>query len=201
MQKKSADFLNHLKNKIGDAFTGLSGKAINIGCGLDLKHNWINCDLEPGDDSVKRFDITNCSDLDWLAKQNAVLINSDHVIGYLTIAQAENFFKACYEGLKPGGSLTLEFPDLDKLILQLSQVNYVSTNYEVDYIEIIRAIYAYDAVDAKSLVFSKKTYITGWTVDFLRKKLNEAGFSDIKSYEPMTHGRRNKRDSRVEAIK
>lgn len=201
MQKKSANFLSHLTNKIGHVFVGLSGTAINIGCGLDLRPNWINCDLEPCNESVKRFDVTSLSDLDWLTQQDAVLINSDHVIGYLTIAQAENFFKACYQGLKSGGSLVLEFPDLEKLMLQLSRVNYTSTNCELDYIEIIRALYAYDSIDAKSLVFSKKTYITGWTIDFLGKKLNEAGFSNIKSCAPMTHGCRHERDSRVEAIK
>ena len=201
MQKKSVDFLNHLTNKIGDTFSGLSGTSINIGCGLDIKRYWINCDLEPKDDSVKRLDITKLSDLDWLAKQDAILINSDHVIGYLTIAQAENFFKACFNGLKVGGKLTLEFPDLKKIMCQLEGINYKSENSEENYIEIIRAIYAYDSSDARSLAFSKRTYITGWTVDFLYRKLSEAGFSEIKTYAQVTHNCRTDRDSRVEAIK
>lgn len=201
MLKKSAHFLIHAMSKIEDVSTGISGKAINIGCGGDLKRFWINCDLEPVNKSVKRLDITELSDLDWLRQQNATLINSDHVIGYLTIGQAQSFFNACYQGLRIGGMLTLEFPDLHKLMVGLSRLNYASSNIELDYIEIIRAIYAYDSVDAKSLTFSKKTYVTGWTIDFLRQKLREAGFSDIKSYPPRTHGCRIDRDSRIEAIK
>jgi hypothetical protein len=201
MLKKSVHFLSHTMSKIDDASSGILGRAINIGCGNDIKPFWINCDLESKDKSVKRFDITDLSDLDWLSKQNATLINSDHVIGYLTIAQAQSFFDACFQGLRPGGALCLEFPDLDKLMIGLSKLNYASSNSELDYIEIIRAIYAYDSADAKSLTFSKKTYITGWTIDFLRQKLSAAGFSDIKSYLPRTHGCRILRDSRIEAIK
>lgn len=201
MLKKSARLLRHLIDDSVDVFYGVMNLSINIGCGTDIKPCWVNCDLYPLDTSVKKLDIKNPDDLTWLAHKEASLINCDHVIGYLTIAQAELFFSACYQGLKKGGKLTLEFPDLKKLMNQLDAFDYSSKKFEEKYIEIIRAIYAYDKDDANSLNFSKQTYITGWTTSFLEAKLRQAGFARVVILDPRTHGRLINRDSRVEAIK
>jgi predicted SAM-dependent methyltransferase len=201
MLKKSARLLTHLIEGSVDVIYGAMNLSINIGCGTDIKPCWVNCDLHPLDASVKKLDIKNPDDLTWLAHKEASLINCDHVIGYLTIAQAELFFRACYQGLKKDGRLILEFPDLKKLMNQLDTLDYSSKTFEEKYIEIIRAIYAYDKDDAKSLNFSKQTYTTGWTPDFLELKLREIGFSRVIILDPRTHGRLINRDTRVEAVK
>jgi hypothetical protein len=71
---------------------------------------------------------------------------------------------------------------------------------EYDYIEIIRAIYAYDQHDAYSDNFSQLTYKMAWSADFLSSKLIECGFSKVNVCDPQTHSRRLYRDSRVEAF-
>jgi hypothetical protein len=201
MLKKSVHLLSRLVNSSVDLIYGAMNLSINIGCGTDIKPYWVNCDLYPFDASVKKFDIKNPDDLTWLAHKDASLINCDHVIGYLTIAQAELFFCACYQGLKKGGRLTLEFPDLKKIMNQLDVFDYSSKIFEDEYIEIIRPIYGLDKDDAKSLNFSKQTYITGWTTSFLEAKLREAGFSRFVILNPRTHGQLINRDTRLEAVK
>jgi hypothetical protein len=201
MLKNSAHLLNRAYRKLSESYYGAMNTSINIGCGSDIKPYWVNCDLDPIDTSVKKLDIRDVSDLTWLSNQSASLINCDHVIGYLTIAQAEHFFRSCYEGLKKGGILALEFPDLEKLMRKLAAFEYHSKESEENYIEVIRAIYAYDKEDAKSLIFSKTTYITGWTANYLAFKLREIGFTKITTLNPSTHGRLIERDSRVEATK
>ena len=201
MLKNSAHLLSRAYRKLAEIYYGAMNTSINIGCGGDIKPYWVNCDLDPADASVKKLDIRDLFDLAWLSKQGASFINCDHVIGYLTITQAENFFRSCYEGLKKGGVLTLEFPDLEKLMGKLAEFDYHSKESEENYIEVIRAIYAYDKEDAKSLNFSKPTYITGWTANYLGLKLREIGFTNIVILNPRTHGRLIERDSRVEATK
>lgn len=200
MLKKSVNLLTHAIKQIHHMIDG-NKKCINIGCGTDIRPFWINCDIQPKNNQIIKFDITNFKDLQWLEKQEADLINSDHVIGYLTIAQADMFFNACFNGLKEGGKLILEFPDIQKILQMLSNLNYKSENIDYEYIEVIRAIYAYDNKDAMSTNFDMKTYITGWTTDYLIHRLNLAGFKKIENESPLTHGKRIYRDSRIVALK
>ncbi len=197
-------FVNSLKqpiNKYNFAINGISKKCINVGCGSDKRLFWINCDLHPADESITHLDITNASDLQWLENQKSDIIACNHVIGYLTIAQAENFFLACYKSLNLGGTLILEFPDIKKISKAIQDLDYSSTTIDYEYVELIRAIYAYDQEDAMSIDFKLKTYITGWSDDYLIHRLKLVGFTKILIKEPQTHEGRKYRDSRVEAFK
>jgi len=183
------------------AITGMKKKCINIGCGSDIRPFWINCDIQPKNHSINKLDITNFNDLQWLRDQEADIITCNHVIGYLTIAQADNFFQACHACLKVGGSLILEFPDLKKILHMLSTLDYKSEAIDFDYIEVIRAIYAYENKDAMSTDFKIKTYITGWSSDYLFHRLKLAGFKNLSIAPPETHDKRSYRDTKIEAVK
>lgn len=201
MLKRSVNLLTHVTETLNQTINGVMKDCINIGCGLDIKPFWINCDIHPASKLIKRFDISNSADLNWLKTKRADLITCDHVIGYLTVAQADNFFNACYNCLREGGVFILEFPDLKKILDQLLKLDYMSITIDHDYIEIIRAIYAYDQKDAMSTDFNMKTYITGWTSDFLIHRLKLAGFTQFSIENPKTHEQRTYRDTRIEVFK
>ncbi len=184
--------------KIRNRLVTINKRCINIGCGSDIRDNWINCDFQPHSDAVKKFNILDSKDLEWLSNTEANLIESLHVIGYLNYYQALLFFKSVFLGLKVGGSLVLEFPDIKKISLQLVK----SKGEDIDqHIEMIRAIYAFDSVDAFDSNFSKQTYVFGWTGDIVSKELKKIGFKIVKIKKPRTHGRTLWRDVRSEAYK
>ena len=193
--------LNRLFDVMVNCLLGISQNCINIGCGKDVRPLWVNCDLSPDNESVRKLDITNPEDLTWLANQNASIITCNHVIGYLTIGQAENFFKACFKALRVGGRLIIEVPDISKILNQLSNLEYNSPNLDYQYIEIVRAIYAYDFADALADTFDLKTYITGWTAPYLSHRLKSVGFERLTIGDPKSHDRRLNRDVRIEAQK
>lgn len=201
MLKKFANLCLSLKYKMINALTVINGPCLNIGCGSDVRPFWINCDLQPESSLVMKFDIRLSSDLAWLKEQAFSVINCDHVLGYLTVAQAKNFLAACHKGLSSSGKLIIEFPDLAKISHAVNNLNFNHKNYEADYVELVRAIYAYDHEDAYSIEFSKPTYITGWTVDFLRHCLYEVGFAKVEFSNPQTHDKRIFRDTRVIAFR
>ena len=201
MLKKYVNTFLRIKYKCHCIFDGALLNCINIGCGNDIKLFWKNCDLISNKEEVTKFDATNLQDLEWLNRQNAHIINCDHMIGYLTIGQAHKFFKSCHNSLQNNGKLILEFPDFNKICRLLEKLNYESPTVEADYIEIVRAIYAYDAKDAYSSEFNMQTYITAWTPEIIGIILKRIGFKTINHSTPITHGQRIDRDSRIEAIK
>lgn len=177
----------------------MNNKCLNIGCGVDIRTGWDNCDVVPRNDSVIKFDILNGADLAWLSDAGYDIIECDHVIGYLNYIQVLAFFKSAYGGLNSGGRLILEFPDIIKVSKKLSDVKNLDQIDE--YIEMVRAIYAFDPEDAFDPCFAKKTYIFGWSEPIVVRALNEAGFVNIKADSPKTHGGLLWRDSRIEAIR
>ncbi len=138
------------------------GVCINIGCGEDIRMGWINCDLFPKSDVVKKFDIRNIDDLNWLSSNPSYLIECDHLIGYVNYIQCKNFFKACFDSLELKGKLVIEFPDITKIAKKIIKIDNKIIDIN-DYIEQIRAVYAYDHNDAYDLFFNKPTYISGYS--------------------------------------
>lgn len=193
--KRYKSYFRKYKNRPLD-----EGVLINIGCGNDIRVGWLNCDLFPLDSTVLKLDISTAEGLEWLSTQDASLIECNHVIGYLNYKQAKLFFQSCFDGLAVGGKLILEFPDILKIAKLMIDLN-VKKCSDTEYLEIIRAIYAYDIKDAKADSIEFSTYITGWASDFVIRELESIGFRSVCALDPETHARRIKRDSRVEALK
>jgi predicted SAM-dependent methyltransferase len=191
-------FIRLWKNSI-EYIKTMNKVCINIGCGHDIRHGWINCDLIPIDETVIKLDITSKNDLLRLSKYKSDLIVCNHVIGYLNYIQVLNFVNACYEGLNENGKLIFEFPDIIKISNAI--INYDYNNLSLkDYVEIVRGIHAYDFNDIFDEKFDKQTYIFGWSSIFLVKML-ESKFKNIEVKNPLYHNERKWRDVRVEAIK
>ena len=178
----------------------LGGVSINIGCGEDIRLGWINLDLNPQRDDVRRFDITSADDLKWLALENSKNIECNHAIGYVNFIQAKNLFGACFDSLEKKGRLVIEFPDIVKIANRLIEIDSGSSDID-QYIEAIRGVYAYNHIDAFNPRFSDKTYIFGYSANFVSNLLREIGFSDVKICPSQTHGKCLWRDTRIEAYK
>jgi hypothetical protein len=189
-----------LLKKANHVLSSVKGNCINIGCGQDIRPGWISCDLHPISDSVKRFDITSKNDLTWLAEKKSHIIECNHVIGYLNYTQAYNFFCSCFNSLQNSGKLILEFPDIVKISKKIIEISSSSLNRD-EYIELIRAIYAYDYEDAFDEKFDMQTYVFGWSSNFVCKTLTEIGFDKLKIESPKEHSQRDWRDTRIEARK
>ncbi len=177
----------------------INRQCLNIGCGQDIRSGWANWDRFPINDKVTSFDITSSVDLETLKNSSFDIIECNHVIGYLNYICVINFFKAAYSALRPCGTLVLEFPDIIKLSKKLLEI-HPQKNMD-EYIEVMRAYYAFDYKDAFDDKFSSQTYIFGWSTSIVIQALNEVGFVNVKTYSPKTHGRLNWRDTRIEAIK
>jgi hypothetical protein len=184
-----------------DIFLGLFVKRINIGCGRDIKSGWVNLDIvaytqnSSWKPDVKRFDVANKDDLVWLSQQRANLMFISHVIGYLNFIQFKNFLEAAYNGLLPGGELVIEFPCAKKISKKIIEMP-MNISRE-DYIEVVRALYAFDGLDAYLTEFNKKTYIFGYSADFVNKEMMDSGFDEVKILDPKTHGAMIERDVRL----
>jgi len=132
MLGKLRNFSNHVSGKLSNVVDGASGRCINIGCGTDVRPFWVNCDLIPLEPSVQKFNIKSTSDLGWLREQSSDIIECNHVIGYLNLAQTVNFFCAAHDALKAGVKFIVEFPCARKVAALLSEVK-LGPNYESEY--------------------------------------------------------------------
>ncbi len=201
MLKRYVNTYLRIKYKTINVSSGIFKKCLNVGCGNDLRMFWKNCDLSAHSSSIIKFDAKSKDDLLWLRNQKFDIINSDHMIGYLNLGQATQFFAACYDALQPSGKLILEFPDFNKISKKLNNMDYNSSTAEEEYVEIVRAVYAYNSEDAYSLNFDIPTYITAWTPEIISLILKKVGFNSITHGDPLTHGQRNERDTRICALK
>jgi hypothetical protein len=91
----------------------------------------------------------------------------------------------------------MEFPD----IVKCSKVIVKNDAEDLDqYIEGVRGIYAFDMDQIK-----KKAHFTpyafGWSAPHLKNVLLETGFTTVRSEDPLTHGARIWRDTRIIATK
>jgi predicted SAM-dependent methyltransferase len=157
------------------------------------KEGWVNIDL----DKSLKTDI--CSDFmavhDNFQFNSVKAITMIHSISYLNLWEARLFFKNMYDLLVQRGVLELEFPDVVKCGRALS-----STKNAKHYIEAIRGVYAFD-LDQINNQENFTTYSFGWSAWFIKLELEKVGFRDIRILRPLTHGRRNWRDTRIIAIK
>jgi len=167
---------------------------LHLGCGTIYLKDYVNIDVST--DSVADI-VCDFRDIFKLYPINSVSeILMVHSISYLRLWEARDFLKDCFQLLKEGGCLTLEFPDLEKCASLLLQSNTDYTNY----IEAVRGIYAFDLgqINRKEHFY---TYAFGWSAWHIKKELSEIGFSFIDIESPKTHENRIWRDTRVVAVK
>ena len=127
-----------------------------------------------------------------------------HSLSYLRLWEARQLFADLHRLLRPGGRLVLELPDLAKCAERaLRSQGRVSRGPEAEgdeeeYLEAVRGLYAFDMGQIERRE-AFTPYAFGWSAWHLRRELARAGFVDIRVLDPVTHGPRPWRDSRIEA--
>lgn len=167
---------------------------LHLGCGSVYLKDYINIDVSS--DSVADI-VSDFRDIYKLYHENSVSeILMVHSISYLRLWEGIDFFKDSFQLLKYGGSLILEFPDIEKCATQIIK----SKNNYPDYIEAVRGIYAFDMgqIQRKESFY---TYSFGWSAWHIEQELKNIGFSEVKIENPKTHECRIWRDTRVVASK
>jgi len=166
---------------------------LHLGCGTVYMKDYVNIDVSS--DSVADI-VSDFRDIYKLYPADTVSeILSVHSISYLRLWEALDFFKECFQLLKMGGHLVLEFPDVEKCASLLIE----SKNDYANYIEAVRGIYAFDLgqIQRKESFY---TYCFGWSAWHIQEELKKIGFKNIICTEGMLHNY-EWRDTRVEATK
>lgn len=87
------------------------GKKLNLGCGPRSIDGWVNCDFQSGDSRVVRHDLRR--PLPFFDGQFQFVYHS-HVLEHLQPGEAVRLLRECGRVLKPGGTLRVVVPDLEK---------------------------------------------------------------------------------------
>lgn len=169
-------------------------KKLHLGCGNEYLEDYINLDISP----LSKADIVcGISDVERnLSGMKFDEILMVHSISYLRYWEVQDFIKSCFRILERNGRLIIELPDLSKCANVIANSNKIDS----EYLEALRAIFAYDLNEHKNKV-KYYTYKSGWSSMHMVDELEQAGFTNVEVLEPKYHSNKIWRDVRIEAVK
>jgi hypothetical protein len=167
---------------------------LNLGCGEMYIKGWVNIDIDPNVKSDLCCDLLSIKNHFNPGMVAEIMLL--HSVSYLRLWEARIFFKDIYTLLIPGGKLILEFPDIAKCAHAI-----IDNESKIDqYLESVRAYYAFD-MDQIKRKDKYQPYAFGWSAWHISHELKNIGFREVLIEEPLTHGPRIWRDSRIEVKK
>jgi predicted SAM-dependent methyltransferase len=93
-------------------FRGQRELRLNIGCGSNVAHGWVNIDLW-GPPGIYRWDCRRGIPFD---SEAVKAIFAEHVFEHFTPAVGAQFLSECYRCLEPGGVVRVVVPDAGKYL-------------------------------------------------------------------------------------
>lgn len=168
-----------------------SGLKLNLGCGNRYLEGYLNIDINNKVADLNA-DITT---LDF-KKDSVSEILMVHVIEHIDFFLVEPFLKKIYLWLKGAGQLIIEFPDLIKVARSILRMKNKSKELQ-DSPMGMRGFYGEPTKNMSFYDYHKWGY-SQMTIKLLLKLV---GFRKIYIERPQYHGRRNRRDTRIVAIK
>lgn len=87
-------------------------KYLNLGCGSHYHRDWVNMDISPGDPEVITCDLSRGIPAE---DDGFDVVYHSHVIEHFRKDDALKFMKECHRVLKPGGTLRVATPDLERI--------------------------------------------------------------------------------------
>ena len=91
----------------------MTGRYLNLGCGERFHREWVNLDLHPSNPSVQAWDLQ--AELPFPEASFDVVYHS-HVLEHFSKADGLRLLKRCRQVLRPGGTLRVVVPDLERIV-------------------------------------------------------------------------------------
>lgn len=166
---------------------------LNIGCGNVPLEGWINVDkfYYPGSEA-KQLDMNvaanwqDTEDSKWVYGDAVGLpFDSDyfdevimvHCLEHLDMEQGNLAIKEAHRVLKPGGTFDVELPDLLKACELMPTVHVTALGDNQPWHRIMGLLYGAVGIEHGG---EGQYHLCGYTQEYLRFKLEERGFKDIK---------------------
>jgi len=153
--------------KAGWDFVNVNDIKLNLGCGEDLREEYINIDIRP----IKG--LTLCFDLEIHALPFQSGIISEIILKdsleHISWRRTEWFLYECYRVLKKDGKIHIQTPDLEAIAKKV----ILDPDYEYGELSGYRAIsfWVYGALD-----YSENVHRAGFTIPTLKNLLESIGF-------------------------
>lgn len=87
-------------------------RLLNLGCGARFHDAWINVDLQPIDNAVRRHDVGRRLPF---PDQHFSAVYHSHLLEHLPPPAALALIQECFRVLQPGGTLRIAVPDLEDI--------------------------------------------------------------------------------------
>jgi len=156
---------------------------LHLGAGPNILEGWLNTDVEPQGEGVFFLDAGKPFPL---PDQAFDYIFSEHLIEHFTYRDGLRVLKECYRVLKPGGTIRIATPDMDKIIgLRTKEKNDLQSRYVKWHIDNF-----FPEIGGSNDIFVINSAFSGFGHKFLydemtlRNSLRETGFSDIVRCAP-----------------
>jgi len=102
-------------------------RKLHLGAGPNIINGWFNTDVELRGKDVYFLDVSKRFPIE---DQTFDYILSEHLIEHFTYQDGLCILKECYRVLKPGGTIRIATPDIDKIIgLRSRDKNELQTRY------------------------------------------------------------------------
>lgn len=170
---------------------------INFGCGKRVLDGFFNIDavVNPGAKRNPELIFALDFDADGSVREQIPLedgcsdyVQAMHVIEHFYFWQASSVLAEFRRLLKPGGKLVMELPDIEKAARNLLKG-------DTDQMSMWPLYGDWSHKDPYMM------HRHGYTPATITDLLLQAGFRNIQTLPPQTHGRRHNRDMRAEAVK
>jgi len=163
---------------INDYFKNHDIKAFHIGCGINVRNDWLNADYFPQSDRVMHIDATKRLPF----VDNAFdYVFSEHMIEHIPYPAGLNLLSECHRILKPNAIIRITTPDLSFLI---NLYGAEKSELQEKYIKwSIETFLPTDIPKVDTFVFN--TFVREWGHKFiydekvLRDSFQKAGFTNI----------------------
>lgn len=164
---------------------------IHLACGKHILDGWVNVDLVKHPSATKDPELlgVDVANLSAFEDGCADEIMGIHIFEHFYEWEVDALLKEWVRVLKTGGKLILEMPDLVK---SCRNVLNDPKNLKMG---------MWPLYGDNTLKDPLMCHKWAWTYETIKPYLIKAGFSKVKECNPLWHGKKVKRDFRVECIK
>ena len=150
---------------------------LHLGAGAERREGWLNVDLNP---ATRPDIVASVEALPMVPDASVDEIEAHHLFEHLTYTQATTALQEWRRILRPGGTLSLELPNMEACIRLLGQ-HFDAQGHDLAMV----GLYGWPPDIDREGTF--QTHKWGWTPATLTRALQTAGFGEVTE-QPVTQG-------------